>query len=191
MTLFRATIIQTMYGQQIQNVLHFEHFSSDPATSSLLADAISATWIPNVRLMQTAALIYTGIKVQMLESQFPPFVKTVNVAGQFGHDDQMTTYSAFVLRLRTAFAGKTGRGRLYIAGVLKGWTTNGLVTQDRINAWNLEIVDIMQAHGPGGTSDFKLGVCPSKAPFNFKPVTSMQIAPTLGVQRRRNIGIGV
>lgn len=189
--IFRITTIGAMYGQQVQNVFHLTGPSSDPAELSAIADHIATNWLAQVKNGQTAALVYNSIKVRLLESQFPPFVKTINVPGAFGFDDQVSTVLAFILRLRTSEIGRHGRGRLYLAGVLKGWTTLGLVNSDILVAWNNRIATLMGVYGPTGSSNYRLQVCPSKAPFSVRAVTSMQIAPTLGVQRRRNIGIGV
>lgn len=189
--IFRVTTVGLMYGQEIQNVLHFHGPSSDPAELSALADHVATNWIGVVKLQQTASLVYTGVRVRMLESQFPTFTKTVNIPGSFGADDQVSTMLAFVLRLRSAVIGKHGRGRLYIGGVLKGWTTNGLVTQAQLDVWATRISTLMGIYGPNGSSNYRLTICPHKAPFNINDVTSMQIASKLGVQRRRNIGIGV
>jgi len=189
--IFRVTTIGAMYGQQVQNVVHFTGPSSDPNELSALADHIAANWLLTIKTGQTSALVYNSIKVRLLESQFPTFVKTVNIPGAFGFDDEVSTVLSFILRLRSSEIGKRGRGRLYLAGVLKGWTTLGLVDSDILVAWNNRIATLMGVYGPSGSSTYRLSIVPSKAPFTVRSVTSMQIAPTLGVQRRRNIGIGV
>lgn len=189
--IFRVTTIAGMYGQQIQNVFHLTGPSADPAELSAIADSIAATWLFTLKGGVTASLVWNSVKVRLLESQFPPFVKTINVPGAFGNDDQVSTVLAFIMRLRTSEIGRHGRGRLYIAGVLKGWTTNGLVTDAIITAWNNRFATLMGAYGPGGSTNYRLVLCPSKPPFATRAVTSIQLAPTLGVQRRRNIGIGI
>lgn len=191
MTIYRVTIDQTMFGQQLQNVLHFSHFSSDPATMSLLADAVEASWIGNIRMLHSGSVRYNRIRVRMLESQFATFEKTVNIGGNWGAVNEIWSFVCFVLRLRTAIHGRTGRGRIYISGVLAGFTDKGFVTSDQIVAFNTRIAFIMEVFGPGGSSDFKLGVCNKNPPFAFKEVTSMQVAPVTGCQRRRNVGVGI
>ena len=191
MSVFRVTIIASMYGQQIQNVIHFTGQSQGTTTLSALADEVAANWIGTVKQRQTSALVYNQVKVRELDGTLPPFVKTVNIPGSFGFDNEVSTVLAFILRLRTANIGRRGRGRVYIGGVLKGWTTLGLVNGDIINAWNAVATTLLGFWGPNGTSVFTLVLCPNKPPFNTIPVVSMQVAPTLGVQRRRNIGIGV
>lgn len=189
--IFRVTTIGAMYGQQIQNVFHLTGPSSDPAELSAIADHVVTNWLGPIRGGQSAALVYNGVKVRLLESQFPPFIKTINLAGGFGFDDEISTVQAFIMRLRSSEIGRRGRGRLYLAGVLKGWTKNGLVTDTIINSWNNRFITLMGVYGPSGSSNYRLQICPSKPPFQLRAVTSLQLAPTLGTQRRRNIGIGV
>lgn len=190
-TFFRVTDIGTMYGQQHQNVLHFAGPSSDPLQMSALADEFTATWVTQMKGGQSQAYVHSQIKVRMLESQFPPFIKTINLAGANQFDDELFTPTAFVIRLRTDFVGRQGRGRIYLGGVNKGWTTNGLVDADVITSFNNRFATILGQFGLGGASAFDLVVLPHNPPFSVRNVTSMQLAPTLGVQRRRNIGIGV
>lgn len=191
MTIYRVTLDQTMFGQQLQNVLHFQHFSSDPATMSTLADEVSANFIGQIRMLHSGSVKYNRIRVRMLESQFATFEKTINIGGNFGAVNEIWSFVCFVLRLRTAIIGRRGRGRIYISGVLAGFTNQGFVTSDQIDAFNVRINNIMAQFGPGGESQFRLGVCNKSAPFDFKEVTSMQVAPTTGCQRRRNIGRGI
>lgn len=191
MTIYRVTLDMTMFGQQLQNVLHFQHFSSDPATMDLLAQTVETNWIGNIRMLHSGSVRYNRIRVRMLESQFATFEKTINVTGNYGAVDEIWSFVCFVLRLRTATIGRRGRGRIYISGVLAGFTDQGFVTADQISDWDERIAILMALYGPGGTSEFDLGVCNKSAPFAFKPVTSMQVAPTTGCQRRRNIGRGI
>jgi hypothetical protein len=190
-TIFRVTLVQSMYGQQIQNVFHLRGASSDPLELSAIAEDVNTFWVNVVSAEQTASLVYNGIRVRMLESQFPTFTKTINRPGAFGTDDQMLTFSAFILRLRAAEIGRRGRGRLYIAGLLKGWYVNGVVTAATITRWQLVINQLMGSYGPTGNRPYKLCIVPSKPPVEHRDVTTMSIAPTLGVQRRRNIGVGI
>lgn len=191
MPTFRVTTVGMMYGQQCQNVFHFTGPSSDPGELQTLADHVAANWLAQIRLRHTGSVVYQAIKVRMLESQFPTHIKTVNVPGSWGADNEVSTVLCFLLRLRSAEIGRRGRGRLYIPGVLKGWTINGLVTESQILGWDQTIANLMAVYGPNGSSSYRLTIVPSKPPFDTREVVSMQIAPALGVQRRRNIGIGV
>src|SRR5689334_23374205 len=114
MPLFRITVVQSMYGQELQNVFHLEGPSSDPAELSTIADHVADNWVQTIRGQQTGSLVYNGVRVRMLESQFPTFTKTINLPGSNSNDDEVSTVLSFVLRLRSNELGRRGRGRLYI-----------------------------------------------------------------------------
>lgn len=191
MPTFRITTVATMYGQECQNVFHFKGPSSDPAELSNIATEVATGWLGFIRQRQTAAVQYTAVKVRMLESQFPTFVKTVSIVGANGFDDELSTVQSFILRLRSAEIGRRGRGRLYIPGVMKGWTKNGLVIASIIQLWDQNIANMLGFYGPNGSTNYRLTICPSHGAVQTRDVTSMQVAPKLGTQRRRNIGIGI
>jgi hypothetical protein len=186
---YRVTVVQSMYNQQINNVLNFHGPTADAGALSTLANEVDTIWVERIRQRQTASVTYSGIRVHALGTALPVFVKTINKAGIPGADTELDPVQAFVLRLRTAHFGKHGRGRVYIAGVLKGWTSNGLVTAAQITAWN-STIDLILGNTGFGSSPYFPSIMDKAATASFA-ITSMQIAPTLGHQRRRNIGIGV
>lgn len=190
--IFRVTLTQINQGQQIQNVLHFTGPSSDPLQLSALADEVEASWIQRVRTTQWGSLRYVDIGVRLLESQFATFHKTINLLATGGVSfDQFIPFAAYIWRLRGASIGKRDMGRVYIAGVHQSDTAQGLLIPDAVTSRRTQQNIIMGVFGPSGTSTFRLVICPSKPPFNTVAVTRMDIAPTLGSQRRRNIGIGM
>lgn len=186
---YRVTVVSSMYAQQLNNVLNFLGPAADPGALSTLANEVDTIWIDRVKTLQSAAVVYNGIKVRALNTTLPVFTKTINKPGTPGFDNQLDPCQTFILRLRTGFAGKHGRGRCYISGVLKGWFENGLVTAAIITSWNNVFSQILGSTG-FGSSPYQLCVG-DKAATVFRPVTSMQVAPTLGHQRRRNIGVGI
>ena len=186
---YRVTVIQSMYGQQLNNVLNFTGPTPDQGALLTLANEVDTIWVDRVRTLQSAAVVYNGIKVQAIGSTLPPFIKTINKPGLPGFDNQLDPCQTFIIRFRTGFAGRHGRGRAYISGVLKGWFENGLVTANIINSWNNVFAQIMGNTG-WGSSPYVPCVGDKNATV-YHPITSMQLAPTLGHQRRRNIGVGV
>ena len=187
---YRVTCIQSMYGQQLNNVLNFIGPTADAGALVTLANEVDTIWIDRVRTLQSAAVVYNGIKVVALDTTLPPHIKTINKPGTPGFDNQLDPCQTFIIRLRTGHAGRTGRGRVYISGVLKGWFENGLVTAAIINSWNNVFAQIMGTTG-FGSSPYTPCVGNKTPPFSFFAVQTMQLAPTLGHQRRRNIGVGV
>lgn len=189
---FRVTTIATMYGQQIQNVLHFSGPSSDPLEMSNLANEVVTGWINKVRERQISQHHYSLVRVKLLESQFPTFEKVVDIGGARVGGDGFLTFVANIIRIRTAIAGKHGRGRVYIGGMENAVTNQGFLRQDHLDNWEGNLNGIRAAFLPGGTSTFRLGVTRKVAPVaNFIEATSISMAPVCAVQRRRNIGVGI
>jgi hypothetical protein len=189
--IFRVTLTQLLFSQTCQNVLHFTGPSSDPLQMSALADELVTSWIGEVKQTQAADVSYVDIGVTLLESQFPAFHKTVNIEGVAGGQEHDVPFLASIWRLRTAFQGRKGRGRVYICGMTQDVSSKGLILAPTLQNWSFRADNILSVHGPNGSSSFRLQVCSPRPPFDPKPVTSIGIAPTWGHQRRRNIGIGI
>lgn len=187
---YRVTISALMYSQSVLNVLSFLGPVADLGAQTTLANEVTTIWINQVKTLQGAALNYVAVKVEALGTTLPPHIKTINIPGVQQFDNELDPCNAFIIRLRTGFAGRTGRGRVYIASVMKGFYRNGLVTQTLIDAWDQVFGNIMGNTG-FGSSPYILCVGNKSGPLVFHPVMSLQVAPTLGHQRRRNIGVGI
>lgn len=177
-TIYRVTDNQIMYGSTVQNVLHFKHGSSDPATMQTLANEYRDIWIQRVRSVQSSAITHTTVNVRMLESQFAPFNLTVNLPGTNSFSDEYKLCVAHIIRLRAATLGRHGRGRVYIAGIAFNLTTNGLLKSSIVTTWNTQLALILGAFGPGGSSAFRLCITPRGNPQGSIDVTNLQMAPT-------------
>lgn len=189
--IYRVTDNQIMYGSTIQNVLHFRHASSDPSMLSTLATEYRDSWINNVRTMQSGAITHTVVQVRLLASQFATFNFTTNIAGSNSNSSEYKLTVAHIIRLRSALIGRHGRGRVYIGGMAYNLTQSGLLTTGILTTWNQTLAAIMAKFGPSGTSAFRLVIIPRNNPDGYTDVTSLQMAPTEGTQRRRNIGVGI
>ena len=187
---YRATITQLLYGQQIQNVLHFVGPNSNTGALNTLANDIDTIWVDQFRRVQTFAITYISIKVEALGSDLPPFIKTISKRGNSSDSSNIDPCQACIVRLRTARAGRTGRGRTYIAGIFGNLFDFGIATAPAQTAFNDIFAQVLGNTG-FGSSIFKLAVGKKTAPHDLVEVDSMQLAPTAGHQRRRNIGIGI
>ncbi len=190
MTVYRVTLNQVMYSQSIINVLHFRHASSDPLEMQNLANEVETGWINFWRVRQVTNLVYSRIKVQMLQSQFAPFEKVISLAGGLGGSDEFKVFLCHIVRLRTATAGRQGRGRIYLAGPFPSAAQFGIIRPEHMNTYQNVINNVMGVFGPTGSSAFRLVVHPHAANGIPKDVISLSIAPLESVQRRRNIGVG-
>jgi len=189
--IFRVTLTQSFFSQTIMNVLHSVGPSADPLQMSALADEVVAGWVAHVRPVQAEDVKYVDIGVRLLESQFPTFHKVVNLPGTAGGQNTDIPFLCSVWRLQGDVAGKRGRGRVYIAGMHQNNSEFGLLRSDILIGYQNRQASIMGVFGPGGTSSFRLVICPSKPPFQTTDVIAMNVAPHWGSQRRRNIGRGM
>ena len=189
---FRVTTIAQMYGQQCQNVLHFSGPSSDPNQLQALALDVIANWINLVKQRVSGDLVWNQVQVRLLSSQFATHNETISIGGTAGTSNQLWGVHAFILRIRAATIGRSSRGRVYIPGVLPGQMQAGFWQASTVQAWFNITNAVMEAYGPGGTSPFRLGIAPKvNSTANFKEAVSLQLGPLPGVQRRRQVGIGI
>jgi len=190
-TIYRVTDSQVMYGSTVQNIIHFKHGSSDPLTMQTLATEFRDSWINRVRSVQSGAIKHTVVQVRMLESQFATFNLTVNLDGTNSNSNEYKLTVAHIIRLRSALIGRHGRGRVYIGGLAFNLTQNGFLTTNILETWNTQLGHIMDVFGPAGSSEFRMVLIPRTNPQGFTDVTSLQMAPTEGSQRRRNVNVGI
>lgn len=188
---YRVTLTQSLWGETLQNVLHFTHFEANPLAMPELVTDLKATWIPQVKWIQQDQLRYVGARVQILESQYAAYSEALNVAGSAGGSNDYKTYNAHILQLRTPFLGRTGRGRQYIGGVALNLTDKGIIKSDIVTSWNNHILTLVDTYCQSGVSNFRLVVNPHGPTVNAKIVTSITLNPIEGIQRRRNIGVGI
>jgi hypothetical protein len=189
---FRVTLVYTCFGQQMNNVLHFSGPSSDPAQMEALATEVAGDWIDQCHFKQTRNVKYIGVFVRLLESQFPTFQKIVNIDGVATASGNDMTFHAFIIRLYGNIVGRHGRGRVYIGGIKNDATFNGFITQTYFDQWQISRGVWLNKWGPNGTSTFRLGITRKQNPTaNFVPVIDIKVASTLGVQRRRNLLVGI
>lgn len=193
MSKMTVTIQQIWRGQVIQNVLNFD-VPDGTLSESQVADVIESKWIARVRLRQVNELSYQSIKVQKrVAGPPPPFIKQLNILGNEGAGTQLFTFTATVIQLFTATGGRRGRGRVYIAGHVNGAFVNHLIEVGQANFWNTVTLPALRASFLSGSNDsgITLGVMDKNDPSLFAGCTGMQVRSLVGMQRRRNLGIGI
>lgn len=192
-TKFRVTLIGTYVGQTFNNVLNFDNTGA-VMTAAQVADELIAFWVAQVRAQQTNNTIYTGVRVQPMEAGNPASVfKPVVLAGLKTTFSGNMPFICGVLKIGTAFGGKQGRGRIYVPGLMGLGVTDGLFTLAALTTINDQIVLPLNAqfNGLTGTSALRLGVMGKAVSSPFHVMTNLSIRSVLGIQRRRQIGVGI
>lgn len=194
----RVTITALMYGQKMQNVLHFNN--PDGALTGLqVCQEIRDNWIGtavNVGIHAWCTQSTTWVQVASqtrAASPAPPTILTINQPGYQGANNEIVPFACVVLKFQTAVAGRRGRGRSYTPGVMPGMFTQGLM-DDTLNFFGATALATMNSrYCAGGSGPLRLLVGPKTGIVlaDFYEVTLISFSTFLGVQRRRNIGFGI
>lgn len=191
MATIRVTLSMTYYGQLFQNVLHFN--KSDYVASelpNLIAD-IKTGWIDQVKWCQSDGLKYVNMKLHHVGSSTPDTNEVLAINGGTGSSSEYKPFNAHIIRIQSVQAGRSGRGRVYIGGIASNLTDFGFIKTAILATWATKLAAITAMFGPTATSDFQLGVNAHTEVDNWKAMQSLSINPVEGIQRRRNIGVGI
>lgn len=186
----RVVISGLMYGQTVQNVLHFIN-NSNALTPQQIALDVKNNWVDKVSIFQNANLVYSNILVQNLSDQIlAPFSLTIFRQGQGFNDRRNTSTQCYVIKLVTARAGRHGRGRVFLGGVQSDSIQDGFLTSTALESWNTQVINVIKSAYIGGVGN-ALELCVREKSGAMNPTIDIQMRSLLGVQRRRNIGVGI
>lgn len=195
MGIYRAVMGGQLLGQTVQNVCHFEKGGDwDPAQAQTLAQHLRDNWITQIKSRLSTQMTWTGITIyDRLTPGRQPVVLAINLQGaQTTFATQAVPFCAVLMRFKTSQTGPSGRGRIYIPGAALNDYAGGNITAPAATAWQT----ILNTIGPMYTSNnpssgFNLVLSGKQAPSATLNVTTIEIGGHYGVQRRRNIGVGV
>lgn len=197
----RVVISGLLFGQTNQNTVFFRRDDAVwPADGDTLVQAIKNSWIgvaaaTGIRDRVTTSQVWNNISAYNTGSpgEAPISLPIAITGARSGANQDLMPYSCYILQLRCGVGGKRGRGRQYIPGPEPGAYKNGILQASHITIWNTVIGQLAAAFmGGSPTSGWSLVVANHNTPsVDHFTVISLQIASVSGVQRRRNIGVGV
>lgn len=192
MSHYRITVSGTLFGQLIQHVFHMEDPDGLTGLAGTATD-LRDNWVFKHTLRQGPEVRYTNILVQNIDDPLvAPFSLTIDRQGQWSATDRVPPFSCLVVKKVTATGGRHGRGRIFFPGVAPDAFQNGAFTSGYLTQWNDNfITPVMARYGPSGSHNLNL-MLRANLPDGaiLVPIISLQVRPILGVQRRRNIGVG-
>jgi len=191
MSVLRATIKGTFFGQQVMNVLHFNKPDLVEAELLTLANDLRDNWCETLKSLLGQEAYFLGIQVRNIENNsWPAREIAFSKQGLAGGIANTFPFACFIMRIQTGTFGRAGRGRIYIWGIGPGSMSGGILLPAVTTNWQTWLTQITNRYCLAG-STYRLGVCPRAAPQDFKSAISVSLSPKAGVQRRRNIGVGV
>lgn len=185
--------------QQYVDSFHIK-FLSVGATPAGAVSYLNTNYFQLVKTKQSAGLTgYTIHAVQLMNAP-PVYDTTISADGTSGLTEPLPNVVAIVASLRTGYAGRSFRGRKYLAGFTEG--QNDTTVDDTLRgALQTYFDDLVAGIGEGGAStDYQWGVWsrklgqPSPGSWNYaagwKPITEVIVRDDWGTQRRRRFGVG-
>jgi len=192
--IYRVTFSGIYLGSVMQNVVHFEGSEGTGSLATIAVD-MRDNWAVTMRNAHCSGFAYTNIAVKNLSD---PSEQTYNLpyaAAGSGEPTPPHMVIAFILTLRGAAPGRRGRGRVYVAAPRGGWIANSVVTSAGLTSLQSLVINPISLRfvSPGNTSSLKLVIYHKNwadGP-DVTSVASISARQYLGVQRRRNINVGV
>lgn len=195
--IYEVVVGGTLHGQATRNVLHFRDVDGSASLNTLLTEvkncitsallgAISADW---QGAFVSGKKIYPSVGLQ----------EEVSMVGNNGTGLQaLPSFVATLLSLHTTKPGRSGRGRVYLAGPQEQNTSNGQLEAAAITAFTA-FVTCLVGKFISGTIKYDWGVvsrvaraATPSAPANwFSPVTFVTLDKNLATQRSRKLGRGI
>lgn len=191
-TVYRVVTSGLLYGNVWNNVLHF--VDSQPGLEATIATSVNGQWVEQVKGFQHSFLSWLNISVRDVTTTPGPaaFNLAINKVGTSSlaaaADSNLLTV---VLKLNTAIAGPSGRGRVLIAGVPQARFNLGLVEPSVLTIWQNIANNLVGLYGPGGSTGIQLVVAPRSNPANYKPVVTIIVRSAQGTCRSRGYGVGI
>lgn len=156
-----------------------------------IEDRVTTDWLPLMATTVTFTEVYAEAWSETL-----PISATASGANAPGtaSGDSMPGNNALCLSLRSAFAGRSRRGRLYTIGMTEGHQTAGVVTTTYRNAWLTAMADLRAALTNLGWEMVIVSLYSNGAPRATPLVTEVQTVISVDTivdsQRRRLQGRG-
>ncbi len=196
---FQFTLVSSYQGQTCENVVHMRAINITIPTPAQFQASID-TWFSFQRQVQVNAVFYRPCRIKQMtpiafdETLILPSAPNGNDGGVGAN----TTLSVVITK-RTGVAGKTHRGRFYLAGYPASWGVDRVTTGGGPTALGSFAGQLLGAFGEGGTDpNFVAGVYSrvigGSFPFTvagWQPITRWDPQLLVGNQRRRRLDRGI
>lgn len=176
-----------------QNVVCFDN-PDGALTDAQMAAELRDNWLTLIAAGQVNTFAWRNISISQIGSNIAPFNLAINVQGVDGVDNLGGTQMTCVKwRFHTAFAGKRGRGRIYLPAFRSVYWSAGQLTATGITNITSRITAIKARYvGAGAPSPLVL-IIHGRGPEAAGPlqVDDITLSLTPGCQRRRNLNVGI
>lgn len=195
--ILRVTIGGFMFGQSVQNRLHFIY--EDDTNLLYLQDMaanIETSWIQILRPAINSDVFFQFIRVDDLSAGpiGPTFTKQIAVQGSASSDAAAPPFFCVVLQLQTGERGRRSHGRIMIAGQSPGQFSSGVMNSLGLARWTGVVDNLNRAYLKGGNlNQGNASLILSSGNHGIdqiREVKSIVLRTTAGTQNTRKMGVG-
>ena len=190
----RVRIIVTglWHGQTCQNVMHFNDSSASFSGPGCHAQFL-ISWINRWKVLVGAAFVFTQTAVQNLNDlTLAPTVTPLSIPGTGSDNFHTPSPIALVIKISTGVGGRHGRGRIYVPGMASGGITNGIYDAGFLGSVAPTMTGLRNDFVTGGTFlTIGVGARTGGVVTVVHSATQLDFRPIPGIQRRRNIAVGI
>lgn len=197
MPLYRAVISATYCSQLMQNVVHFTDKTNQggvPVDCRTIAQDMVANWLPQEINLHEDTYQWTDVLVTEIRNPAPMPAHREPTLLKGAGVTKSHSVSCFKLKWITARGGRRGFGKMYIGGInwalISGENLLSQTARDRLLAYCAALESRYMSFD-GGPVPYQMVLVHKDANDPPTPITSCDFYPLLGVQRRRNRGVGV
>lgn len=190
--IWRLSLMGSHSGTEIAIItLHFR-MKTNVGTFAGLAAGVKATLIDNMYMAQATGFRWdkiNGLKISPLPKQAAEYTTGLPQAGGTA-GDEMPHQIACVVSIRTAYAGRSYRGRNYFPGLTEASGDNGLWNSTLVNSLTTHYTTLVTTYGEGGSNPDYEWIVWSERLNTGTPVNGVIVRAIPGVIRRRRVGVG-
>lgn len=199
LTMIQATVVSSFRNQVANNVLHYRYLAlSDTAPSVDDLDAFTQqlrlTIVDDFKECLSQDARYEGLSIRWLSPGGKDFDKVYTLAQGAGPGTADTPGTApsqvcGLIRKRTEFAGRRGRGRFYMPFVpedaLLPDDLPALAYRTLLSSLGAQLIETLNVTFQGQMTAFEPGIASTRSAQSFTPIVAALVANGFATQRRR------
>lgn len=192
--LYRVRLRGFLVGQAHENVMHFRANEGVADNPMDLANEIATQWCVILKDgFPTGSFGWDLVHVNNLTNPAAaPADNTISIPGSGAGNSAVIPFVTFKMKLKTNFAGRKARGRIFISTPNAGNITAGFLTSATLSFWNARAQSLLARYGTGGTANYRLVIHgKNDPPTQDFPVTAIVMDTRPATCVKRQIGRGV
>jgi hypothetical protein len=179
-------------GQTYQNVCFFDN-PDGGLTALQIAGELAANFMPRIQNFQSNFLGWQFLHIyDANDHDDPVYIHPLNNSPGLANTGYIYPTLCYKISLQAVIGGRRGRGRFFVAGGRNDWMTAGGITASAATNGGIHIAALMARYSVTGNGPIKWVIYHrANEDQSASFIASALLRPYMGMQRRRNYGIGI